>query len=133
MSLSLIAYGIEGLEDICIDTVERYQGSQRRYIIYGFTVQKDYQLDFLTSSTFLDWDGTLVDRKLNVALTRAEEHLIIVGNPDILAQVDVFNRLIAFFRERQCYMDVAEEDFSGFKEIQYSLLLPQIPKLPALS
>lgn len=110
------AYGIEGLEDICIDTVERYQGSQRQYIIYGFTVQKDYQLEFLTSSTFLDWDGTLVDRKLNVALTRAEEHLILVGNPDVLAQVDVFNRMIAFFRERHCYMDIAEEDLSSFQE-----------------
>ena len=31
---------IPALSDITIDTVERYQGSERDFIIYGFTVQK---------------------------------------------------------------------------------------------
>ena len=88
--------------DITIDTVERYQGSQRKYIVYGFTVQKRYQLDFLTDNTFRDTDGTLIDRKLNVAMTRAEEHLILVGNPELLAQAPVFHQLITFLQDRQC-------------------------------
>ena len=44
--------GIKELHDITIDTVERYQGSQRKYIIYGFTIQKYYQLNFLTNNVF---------------------------------------------------------------------------------
>ena len=110
---ALLRYNRAGLEDVTIDTVERYQGSQRRTIIYGFTVRREQQLDFLTGNTFTDIDGTLVDRKLNVAMTRAEEHLILMGNPKVLGCDVVFNRMIQFFRERQCYIDVAEEDFVG--------------------
>jgi hypothetical protein len=67
-----------------IDTVERYQGSQRKYIVYGFTVQKYYQLNFLTNNVFEDKiDGSIVDRKLNVAMTRAEEHLVMFGNAEL--------------------------------------------------
>lgn len=81
---------------ITIDTVERYQGSQRETIIYGFTVQRDYQLRFLTDSTFKDSDGTLIDRKLNVAMTRAMSNLYLVGNAELLQRVPIFRKLIEF-------------------------------------
>ena len=84
---------IPELMDITIDTVERYQGSQRRYIIYGFTVQKHYQLRFLTNNTFIE-DGKLIDRKLNVAMTRAQEHLIMIGNPKILKSNILFREIL---------------------------------------
>ena len=87
---------IPELMDITIDTVERYQGSQRRYIIYGFTIQKHYQLRFLTNNTFIE-DGKLIDRKLNVAMTRAQEHLIMIGNPALLKSNPLF-REITFLR-----------------------------------
>lgn len=83
-----------GIEDVTIDTVERYQGSQRHTIIYGFTVQKPYQLDFLTSQSFVDEDGTLVDRKLNVALTRSMERLFLVGHAPLLRRNGLFARLL---------------------------------------
>ena len=81
------------LSRLAIDTVERFQGSQRRYIIYGFTVQQPYQLDFLTDNTFEE-DGKLIDRKLNVAMTRAMEHLVFVGNKELLSRVPIFKQLI---------------------------------------
>lgn len=84
------------LRDITIDTVERFQGSQRKYIIYGFTVQNIQQLDFLTDNTFVDTDGTVVDRKLNVATTRAQEHLILVGNAELLSRNELFAKVIDF-------------------------------------
>lgn len=85
--------GIPGLDQVAIDTVERYQGSQRDIIIYSFTVQNQYQLDFLTSNTFVE-DGHLIDRKLNVAMTRARQQLILTGNPETLSLNPVFKELM---------------------------------------
>jgi len=92
-------YGIPELHDITIDTVERYQGSERDIIIYGFTVQREYQLSFLTNNVFEE-NGQIIDRKLNVALTRAKEHNIIVGNPNLLNRNKVFRHLINWIEDK---------------------------------
>ena len=89
----LEALGIPDLLNVSIDTVERYQGSQRDVIIYSFTVSHRYQLDFLTANTFDD-DGLTIDRKLNVALTRARRQMIMVGNASLLSSVPLFRQLI---------------------------------------
>ena len=81
------------LLDISIDTVERYQGSQRDIIIYSLGVQDAEQLDFLTSNCFEE-DGHVIDRKLNVAMTRARKQLLMVGRQDVLQQNNIFNELI---------------------------------------
>lgn len=94
----LSVYNIQELLDITIDTVERFQGSQRQYIIYGTTVHRPYQLKFLTDNTFVDVDGTVVDRKLNVAMTRAREHLLIVGNAPLLSRNSIYRELVERFR-----------------------------------
>lgn len=86
--------GIKALERISIDTVERYQGSQRDVIIYSFTVQHRYQLDFLTANCFEE-NGHIIDRKLNVAVTRARKQMIITGNEMVLNQDPIFKELIA--------------------------------------
>lgn len=86
--------GIEGLTDITIDTVERYQGSQRDVIIYSFTISRLYQLDFLTQNTFEE-NGQTIDRKLNVALTRARRQMLMVGNPAILNHNRLFRQLVS--------------------------------------
>ena len=104
-------YGISILHDITIDTVERYQGSQRKYIIYGFTIQKYYQLNFLTNNVFEDFDGSLIDRKLNVAMTRAEEHLIMVGNPELLSNNFIFFKLIEFVKIKHGFFNVKKDCF----------------------
>lgn len=98
------------LHNITIDTVERYQGSQRDYIIYGFTVRHPYQLRFLTNNTFEE-DGMRIDRKLNVAMTRARLHLIMVGNPEVLQQDETFSRLINFAKQRDAYYDIPAEKY----------------------
>lgn len=115
-------YGIDILHNITIDTVERFQGSQRRYIIYGFTIQEYYQLNFLTSNVFSDVDGTIVDRKLNVAMTRAEEHLIMIGHAPLLENNTIFSKLIEFAKSRYGYFEVSKDDYvnGNFKVIDYS-------------
>lgn len=103
-------YGYDDLKDITIDTVERYQGSQREYIIYGFTIRKLYQLNFLTSNVFEE-EGAIIDRKLNVAMTRARKHLIMFGNPQLLSENITFYKLIEFVRSRHGYFDIRPESF----------------------
>ena len=103
-------YGFEMLHNITIDTVERYQGSQRDYIVYGFTVQQTHQLNFLTNNVFEE-DGMIIDRKLNVAMTRARLHLVLVGNPVILRENKTFGRLIDYVRDKGGYVDATTEEY----------------------
>ncbi len=98
--------GIEGLATITIDTVERYQGSQRDVIIYSFTAKKHFQLAFLSSNTYVDpRTGDLIDRKLNVAMTRARKHLLLIGNAPLLAQNVVFAELINYCKKQNAFYD----------------------------
>lgn len=80
----------EGL--ITVDTVERYQGGARRVIIISLCVNELGQLNTLVS---LSSEG--VDRKLNVAMTRAREHLILLGNEAILRKNHLYNEMIERF------------------------------------
>lgn len=91
------------LMDITIDTVERYQGSQRDVIIYSFTIQRQWQMNFLTANNFVE-DGKVIDRKLNVALTRAREQMIITGNPHTLKGNSVFAQLMDYCKEKGGYL-----------------------------
>ena len=97
--------GIPELEEISIDTVERYQGSQRDIILYSFTIQSRYQLDFLTANTFYE-DGQPIDRKLNVAITRARKQLILTGNEPTLRQNQLFAELIDYIKEKGGYYTI---------------------------
>lgn len=81
------------LDNISIDTVERYQGSQRDVIIYSFTIQHYYQMNFLTANCFIE-NGNIIDRKLNVAITRARKQMIMLGNQQILKTNPLFKELI---------------------------------------
>lgn len=97
------ALHIPELESVSIDTVERYQGSQRDVIVYSFTIQRRYQLDFLTSNSFQE-DDRIIDRKLNVALTRARRQLLLTGNLTTLSANPVFDNLIAFARLKGAFV-----------------------------
>ncbi|MEM0994237.1 MAG: AAA domain-containing protein, partial [Bacteroidota bacterium] len=77
---------------ITIDTVERYQGGARDIILVSLCTNSLSQLDALVS---LSDDG--VDRKLNVALTRAKEHLIVLGNEELLQQDQTYKALMAAY------------------------------------
>ncbi len=79
-------------ENITIDTVERYQGSQREIILYSATISQPYQLDIL--STPIQDNDTWIDRKLNVALTRAQKQLFVTGNEAILRHSPIYNKFI---------------------------------------
>lgn len=93
------------LDELTIDTVERFQGSQRDVIIYSFTVRYIYQLDFLTASSFMEKDS-IIDPKLNVAITRARKQLILLGDEMILRNNPLFSSLIDFVKNKGGYMKI---------------------------
>ena len=81
---------------ITIDTVERYQGGARDIIILSLCVNSKNQLQSLISRST---EGT--DRKLNVALTRAREQLIVLGDPDILSEDQTYGAFIDSYQLSQ--------------------------------
>lgn len=106
------SYHIAELHDIMIDTVERYQGSQCENIIYGFTIQKYYQMGFLASNQYIDHvSGQVIDRKLNVAMTRAMKHLVMIGQAALLSENAVFSHLIDFCKRRHSFYEIAPDDY----------------------
>ncbi|MBD2769000.1 AAA family ATPase [Hymenobacter sp. BT664] len=85
---------LPGLAQVSVDTVERYQGSQREVIIVSFCCHHEHQLELLVSP---DETGH-VDRKLNVALTRARQQLVLLGNEEILSRAPHHAALLARVR-----------------------------------
>ena len=73
-------HALPALALVSVDTVERYQGSQREVIIVSFCCHHEHQLELMVSP---DETGR-VDRKLNVAVTRARQQLVLLGNELVL-------------------------------------------------
>lgn len=74
------------------DTAERYQGGARDIIVLSTVISDPSQLVQMTSV-----NEAGVDRKLNVAITRAREQVIVVGDPAVLCQANQYNLLIASY------------------------------------
>ena len=77
---------------LSVDTVDRFQGGERSIIIISFatsvTPPAESQLrDHLTNA-----------HRLNVALTRAQRKLILIGNSAALAELPIFRELVSFCR-----------------------------------
>ena len=81
-------YTKEQYQELKIDTVDGFQGMEMDYIIISTVRSNPYgKLGFLKS-----------EKRLNVSLTRARKGLILVGNPNCLAQrPGVFRDLISFY------------------------------------
>mgnify|MGYP000776015174 FL=1 len=92
----IAALDIPALNDVLVDTVERFQGSERDIIIYSFCVNRAYQLRLLANLT--EENGIQIDRKLNVALTRARKQMFITGVPQLLEQNPIYSRLLKYCR-----------------------------------
>ncbi len=88
----LVETGIRELSEITVDTIERFQGSQKDIIIYSFCVNTTGQLKMLPN--IIEESGYIIDRKLNVMLTRARKQLFITGNRELLSLDLIYNKLM---------------------------------------
>lgn len=84
-----------------VDTVERFQGSEREFIIFSFSINYEEQLNNIASVTEIN--NQIIDRKLNVAITRAKEYLILLGNRKILSNNMIYDLLIHNIENKNCY------------------------------
>ena len=91
--IALIREALEGaglnLPRITIDTVERYQGGARDIILLSLCTNSAEQLQQMISLS-----DEQVDRKLNVALTRARQQVVILGNRDVLNANSIYRNLL---------------------------------------
>jgi len=91
--------GLAGAEEITIDTVECYQGSQRDFILFSATVSRPAQLRLLSEEH--EAEGQLIDRKLNVAITRARMQFVLVGDGDLLSRSRIYRHLIDYCKKEE--------------------------------
>ena len=84
---------IESSENIIVDTVERFQGSQRNVIFYGTTISSPEMMEIL-SVLSEDDKGVSIDRKLNVAVTRARCQMFVFGVPEALSSSPLYSALM---------------------------------------
>lgn len=105
--------GVRDWSSITVDTVERFQGGQRDHIVYCTTVSDPLQLRFLTQASIESaHDGQLVDRKLNVAITRARKQFVLIGHAAVLEENSEYSALIEYIRRRGAQLN-AHELFAG--------------------
>ncbi len=76
-------------ENVTIDTVERFQGSEREIIINSYSVHSPQQMNNLES-----FNAEGIDRKLLVSISRGSKQLIILGNRKVLENGKHYKEII---------------------------------------
>lgn len=86
---NIFALHSENLNKVTVDTVDRFQGSDRDIIIFSSVISDDKNL----SDFFTDY------RRINVSVTRAKKKFIMLGSKDILYKSKLFYELIKLSKE----------------------------------
>ena len=93
-------------EEIIIDTVERYQGSEKNIIIISLAINNENWLRYAESPyEGEDENSKKVDRKFLVAISRAKEQVIILGNSKILYRNEFYKDIIEKIKKQGGYID----------------------------
>lgn len=90
---------------VTIDTVERFQGDERKVILFSTTIASPRQLNTLQSIASNDPHQT--DRKLLVSISRASEQFILFGNSSVLTASSDYEVLLNQILENNGYIGSA--------------------------
>jgi len=90
-------------EDLIIDTVERYQGDERKIIIFSTTISDARQIRTIQSVAADEVSET--DRKLLVSISRAVDQLIILGNSAALGRSEMYQALFDQIKKSKGYFE----------------------------
>lgn len=86
------------ITDFPVASVDAFQGSEAQTVIFSCVrSNEEGQIGFLKDY-----------RRLNVALSRAQKQLFIVGDSVTLAQDPLFDKMLAFIQEKQIYRSAYE-------------------------
>jgi DNA replication ATP-dependent helicase Dna2 len=77
-------------DGLVVDTVDRFQGGERMVIILSFALSVALPPESQIAAFLAD------EHRLNVALTRAQRKLILVGNRRALAPLPIYRRLLNY-------------------------------------
>jgi DNA replication ATP-dependent helicase Dna2 len=96
---------------LSVDTVDRFQGGERMVILMSFATTHEptegsQRRDFLTNPN-----------RLNVALTRAQRKLIVLGSVAALEHLPYFGRLITYCRSMKTVFSYTTEPTSDVEEV----------------
>ena len=87
-------------DEVTIDTVERFQGTERDIIVNSFAVHNLYQLKNLES-----FNAEGIDRKLLVSISRGSKQLVILGNSKVLENGKYYKEIIEYIKEKGFYIN----------------------------
>lgn len=95
--------GLSADTALSVDTVDRFQGGERQVILISFATTQappitSPRYEFLTNPN-----------RLNVALTRAQCKLILIGSQTALQTLPIFNRLITYCQSMRTVFAVPEQ------------------------
>ncbi|MBQ7190457.1 MAG: AAA family ATPase [Kiritimatiellae bacterium] len=104
--------GAEADEKIVVDTVERYQGGERPVIIFSTVITSAEQADWISAKRYGDEEDETVpiDRKLNVAITRAQERFYLVGCERVLNNLRCYGELLRWISDHAGFCEAEADD-----------------------
>ena len=85
---------------LSVDTVDRFQGGERSIIIMSFATSSEPEVNSLRREFLTN------PNRLNVALTRAQHKLVLVGCVPALEHLPIFERLVAYCRSMKTIIEV---------------------------
>uniref|UniRef100_A0A667Y4P6 RNA helicase n=1 Tax=Myripristis murdjan TaxID=586833 RepID=A0A667Y4P6_9TELE len=101
---------MEGLENIKVGSVEDFQGEESEVILVS-TVRSDAK--YIKEDQKFNLGFVYNEKRFNVAITRAQALLIVVGNPRFLRRDKVWNKFIEYCRENGSYSGIGAQDDEG--------------------
>ncbi|GAC1651444.1 MAG: DEAD/DEAH box helicase [Ktedonobacteraceae bacterium] len=85
---------------LTVDTVDRFQGGERSVILMSFATTSEPEVNSLRREFLTNGN------RLNVALTRAQHKLILVGCVPALEHLPIFDRLVAYCRSMKTIIPI---------------------------